>query len=141
MSRQNGMTTTRENTLQPMFEMNMTPLIDVLLVLIIMLIITIPRQNHWLPMVLASGASGVDKPEIVTLDIDFDGSVTWNGEAVPDRDTLNSKFAAIAEGPKRTQVQLSANKLVPYKSVASILASAKRKGVDNIGLVGNERFM
>lgn len=132
---------TSNSILEPMTEMNMTPLIDVLLVLIIMLIITIPRQNHWLPMALASGAASGDKPDVVALDLDFDGTVSWNGVAIPDRSALDGKFGAIAGGQRRTEVHLKANRLVPYKSVASVLALAQRRGVTNIGLIGNERFM
>ncbi len=129
------------NTLQPMGEMNMTPLIDVLLVLIIMLIITIPRQQHLLPMSLPTGLASKDKPDVVAVEVDFDGSVTWNGEAVPDRISLDRKFAGIAASVRPTEVHLKANRLVPYKSVASILTTAQRQGVRNIGLVGNQAFM
>src|SRR5437899_3671104 len=70
---------------EPMMEMNMTPLIDVMLVLIIMLIITIPIQNHAVNLNMPTGAPPPQlvPPEVITIDVDFDGTVLWNGAVVP----------------------------------------------------------
>jgi biopolymer transport protein ExbD len=115
---------------EPMIDINTTPLIDVMLVLIIMLIITIPIQTH-----------AVKQPEIVRIDVDFDGTIGWNGEIVPDRATLEAKLAAVAAMPDQAEVHLRPNKLVTYKVVAMVMASAQRLGVTKIGLVGNEQFL
>ena len=128
---------------EPMVEMNATPLIDVMLVLLIMLIITIPIQNHAVNLNMPVGnppPSNV-KPEVVQIDVDFDGTVFWNGEALPDRPTLEGKLQNIAAMPDQPEVHLRPNKLVPYKSVAAVMASAQKLGVTKIGLVGNEQFL
>ena len=126
-----------------MGEMNTTPLIDVMLVLIIMLIITIPIQTHAVKMNMPVGPSSAPPkpPEIVRIDVDFDGTIGWNGEIVPDRATLENKLSQVAALPDQPEVHLRPNKLVSYKVVAMVMASAQRLGVTKIGLVGNEQFM
>ena len=127
---------------EPMMEMNMTPLIDVMLVLIIMLIITIPKQNHSvnLNMPVGNPPPSNIKPVVVTIDVDFDGTILWDGQVVPDRATLESKLASVASMADQPEVHLRPNKLVSYKSVAGVMASAQRLGVTKIGMVGNEQF-
>lgn len=126
-----------------MVEMNTTPLIDVMLVLIIMLIITIPIQTHAVKMNMPVGPSSAPPkpPEIVRIDVDFDGTIGWNGEIVADRATLENKLSQVAALPDQPEVHLRPNKLVSYKVVAMVMASAQRLGVTKIGLVGNEQFM
>ncbi|MBC7502213.1 MAG: biopolymer transporter ExbD [Herminiimonas sp.] len=128
---------------EPMMEMNMTPLIDVMLVLIIMLIITIPIQNHAvnLNMPVGTPPPQTAPPEVVTIDVDFDGTIIWNGTVIPDRATLESKLQNIAAMPVQAEVHLRPNKLVAYKSVAAVMASAQRLGVTKIGMIGNEQFL
>jgi biopolymer transport protein ExbD len=126
-----------------MIDINTTPLIDVMLVLIIMLIITIPIQTHAVKMNMPVGRPppATKPPEIVRIDVDFDGTIGWNGEIVPDRATLEAKLAAAAAQPDQPEVHLRPNKLVTYKVVAMVMASAQRLGVTKIGLVGNEQFL
>jgi biopolymer transport protein ExbD len=126
-----------------MVEINTTPLIDVMLVLLIMLIITIPIQTHAVKMNMPVGQSTPPpkQPEIIRIDVDFDGTIGWNGELVPDRQTLEAKLMAVAAQPDQPEVHLRPNKLVTYKHVAAVMASAQRLGVTKIGLVGNEQFM
>ena len=126
-----------------MIEMNMTPLIDVMLVLIIMLIITIPIQNHSVNLHLPVGKPppALAPPVVVTIDIDFDGTVAWNGESIADRATLERKLRDVAAIPDQPEVHLRPNKLVAYKNVAAVMASAQRLGVTKIGMVGNEQFV
>jgi biopolymer transport protein ExbD len=128
---------------EPMIEMNMTPLIDVMLVLIIMLIITIPIQNHSINLNMPTGnpPPPTTPPVVVTIDVDFDGTVLWDGVVVPNRPTLESKMQALVAMPTQPEVHLRPNKLVPYKSVAAVMASAQRLGVTKIGMVGNEQFL
>ena len=128
---------------EPMTEMNMTPLIDVMLVLLIMFIITIPIQTHAVKMNMPVGPSVVPPrpPEIIRIDVDFDGTIGWNGSIVADRAELEAKLAAVAALPDQPEVHLRPNKLVTYKVVAMILASAQRLGVTKIGIVGNEQFL
>jgi biopolymer transport protein ExbD len=126
-----------------MVDINTTPLIDVMLVLLIMLIITIPIQTHAVKMNMPIGPSSPPPkpPEIIRIDVDFDGRIGWNGEVIPDRNTLENRLAAVAALPDQPEVHLRPNKLVQYETVAMIMASAQRLGVTKIGLVGNEQFM
>jgi biopolymer transport protein ExbD len=126
-----------------MIDINTTPLIDVMLVLIIMLIITIPIQTHAVKMNMPIGPSTPQPtpPTIIRIDVDFDGTVGWNGEIVPDRATLEARLTEVAAQPDQPEVHLRPNKLVTYKHVAAVMASAQRLGVTKIGLVGNEQFM
>ena len=126
-----------------MIDINTTPLIDVMLVLIIMLIITIPLQTHAVKMNMPVGPSSTPPkpPEIVRIDVDFDGTIGWNGEIVADRATLENKLSQVAALPDQPEVHLRPNKLVSYKVVAMVMASAQRLGVTKIGLVGNEQFL
>ncbi|HET7793874.1 MAG TPA: biopolymer transporter ExbD, partial [Rhizobacter sp.] len=84
-----------------MVEMNTTPLIDVMLVLLIMLIITIPIQLHSVNLNMPSGnpPPPTAPPVVVTIDIDFDGSIFWNGEALPSREALEARLSATAAQP------------------------------------------
>ena len=127
---------------EPMMEMNMTPLIDVLLVLIIMLIITIPKQDHSvnLNMPVGTPPPSTVKPVVVTIDVDFDGTILWDGEVIPDRTALEAKMNGVAAMPDQPEVHLRPNKLVEYKVVAGVMATAQRLGVTKIGMVGNEQF-
>jgi biopolymer transport protein ExbD len=126
-----------------MVEINTTPLIDVMLVLLIMLIITIPIQTHAVKMNMPIGnpPPQVKQPNIIKLDVDFDGTVYWNGQALADRPSLESKLSDIATQTDQAEVHLRPNKLVKYEHVAAVLASAQRLGVTKIGMVGNEQFM
>jgi biopolymer transport protein ExbD len=127
---------------QAMGEMNTTPLIDVMLVLLVMLIITIPIQLHAVDMNLPSGKAPppTTEPEVVRIDIDFDGTVLWNGEALPDRATLEARMREKAAQAVQPDVHLRPNKLVKYERVAAVMASAQRLGLTKIGLVGNEQY-
>ena len=126
---------------EPMMDMNMTPLIDVMLVLIIMLIITIPKQNHTTTIGLPTGLAQNTDPAVVRIDVDFDGTVLWDGLVIQGRAALESKLSDVARAAVQPQLQLRPNKLAPYKAVAGIMATAQRSGVSNIGIVGNEQFM
>ena len=126
----------------PMMEMNMTPLIDVMLVLLILFIITIPIQTHAVKMnmPIPSNVQPKEPRPPIRVDIDFDGTIGWNGVAVT-RDELQAKLREVAAEPDQQEVHMRPNKLVTYKDVAFVMASAQRLGVTKIGLVGNEQFM
>ena len=125
-----------------MVDINTTPLIDVMLVLLIMLIITIPIQTHAvkLNMPVGNPPPPTTPPEVVKLDVDFDGTVFWNGEQV-DLSSLDQRFVSAASQAVQPEFHLRPNKLVTYKSVAHVMASAQRNGVTKIGLVGAEQFL
>jgi biopolymer transport protein ExbD len=126
-----------------MMDINTTPLIDVMLVLIIMLIITIPVQLHSVNLNMPVGKPPplLKEPEVVTIDVDFDGTISWNGEAVPDRAALEARLSQAAAQADQPEVHIRPNKLVEYKYVALVLSSAQRLGVTKLGMVGNEQFV
>jgi biopolymer transport protein ExbD len=128
---------------EPMMDINTTPLIDVMLVLIIMLIITIPIQLHSVNLNMPTGTPPppTKDPVVVTIDVDFDGTVLWDGVALADRGALEAKLQDVAAQPDQPEVHLRPNKLVEYKSVAMVMASAQRLGVTKLGVVGNEQFV
>ena len=129
-----------------MVDINTTPLIDVMLVLLIMFIITIPIQTHAVKMnmpVPNNAAPPPKPPEVIRIDVDFDGTIGWNGEiiAAGDRAAIESRLQAVAAQADQPEVHLRPNKLVVYKHVAMIMATAQRLGVTKIGIVGNEQFL
>jgi biopolymer transport protein ExbD len=126
-----------------MMDINTTPLIDVMLVLLIMLIITIPIQLHAvnLNMPVGNPPPTEIKPEVVKLDIDERSVVFWNGEEVPDRATLEAKMQAAAAQAVQPEVHLRPNKLARYEVVAAVMASTQRIGLTKMGIVGSEQFV
>jgi biopolymer transport protein ExbD len=125
-----------------MVDINTTPLIDVMLVLLIMLIITIPIQTHAvkLNMPVGNPPPPTEPPVVITIEIDFDGTVLWNGDAIND-ETLNANFRQAAVQPVQPEFHLRPNKLVTYKYVAHVMATAQLDGVTKFGLVGAEQFL
>ena len=125
-----------------MVDMNTTPLIDVMLVLLIMLIITIPIQTHAVKLDLPAGNPPPPPapPEVVTVDVDFDGTILWNDEVV-DRQGLDARIVTTAAEPVQPELHLRPNKLVTYKYVAAVMADAQRLGLTKLSLVGNEQFV
>ena len=129
---------------EPMMDINTTPLIDVMLVLLIMFIITIPIQTHAVKLDLPQGAPPPPSdimPEVVNLEIDFDGTVIWNGTPVPNRAQLDRYFQDTAAKIPQPEVHLRPNRLAKYDAVARTLADAQRLGVTKIGFVGNEQYV
>lgn len=126
-----------------MIDINTTPLIDVMLVLLVMLIITIPIQLHAvnLNMPVGNPPPPLEKPVVVTIDVDFDGTIFWNGDMVPNKEALEAKLIEAASVVPQPEVHLRPNKLAEYKDVAGVMAAAQRLGVTKLGLVGNEQFV
>ncbi|MFA9276118.1 MAG: ExbD/TolR family protein [Candidatus Aquirickettsiella gammari] len=128
---------------EPMMEMNMTPMIDVMLVLIIMFITTLPIANHAVNLNLPTNSQNQPPPEppvVVKIDVDFDGTITWNGEVV-NRSQLEDKLSAAAATNPQPEIHLQPNRLVSYKSVAAVMASAQSRGITKLGMIGNEQFL
>jgi len=127
---------------EPMMDINMTPLIDVMLVLLIMFIITIPVMTHAvkLDMPRASNAPSMSEPVVINLEIDFDGTVLWNGTPV-DIESLEGYFRREASLDPQPELHIRPSKRARYDVVARVLASAQRNGMRKIGFVGNEQFM
>jgi biopolymer transport protein ExbD len=127
-----------------MIEMNTTPLIDVMLVLIVMLIITLPIQTHAvkLDMPNPNTPPPPDQPQVVDLVVDFDGTITWDGQVI-DIATMDHYLKDIGkeELGLQSEIHLKPHRIVTYGHVAQVLAIAQRDGVKKIGIVGNEQFM
>ena len=127
-------------------DVNTTPLIDVMLVLLVLFIMTIPIQLHAvnldMPVPNPNQVPPPD-PKIVTLLIDFDGTLYWN-ETVIQRSELDAKMleasanGVVAEQP---EMHIKPHKLVEYGHVAHVMATAQRYGMKKLGMVGNEQFM
>ena len=126
-----------------MVDINTTPLIDVMLVLLIMLIITIPIQTHAVKLNMPAGTPPPPTvpPEVVTIELDFDGTILWNGQVLPDRPTLEARLQGAAMAANQPEIHLRPNKLVKYEHVAMVMASAQRLGLKKIGVIGNEQFL
>ena len=125
-----------------MMDINTTPLIDVMLVLIIMLIITIPVQLHAVNLNLPQGKPPPPSkpPVVVTIDIHADGTVLWDSVVVVERAMLDAKLREVTRSVDPPQVHLRPDGQAAYGAVAGVLASAQRLGVTQLGVVGNERF-
>jgi biopolymer transport protein ExbD len=117
----------------PTPELNATPLIDVMLVLLTMLILTVPIVNHAVKLDLPIGASA-DRHAAVDLDIDFDGRVFWNGTNVADDPQLEARFRGLARQSPQPDLKIWPDKRGRYERVAQVMAAAQRSGVEHIGL-------
>lgn len=128
----------------PMMEINTTPLIDVMLVLLIMFIITIPVMTHAvkldMPRARPDQIEPPLPPEVIDLEIDYDGTILWNGTTVSSFATLESYFDTEADKEPQPELHIRANKRAKYDNVAKVLALAQRQGINKIGFVGMEQF-
>jgi biopolymer transport protein ExbD len=124
-----------------MVDINTTPLVDVLLVLLVMLIITIPIQLHSVNIEMpGSKAPPPTQPEVVQVDVTPAGSFLWNGEPLAGRPELESRLRKAAAQPEQPEVHLRPHRAAKYDTVAAALAAAQRLGLVKIGLVGSEQF-
>ena len=122
-------------------DINTTPLIDVMLVLIIMLIITIPIQLHSVNMEMPVGRPPVDnvKPDEVRIDIDETGQYWWNGTVV-DKATLDANMEETAKIVPQPNILIRPNKVAKYEKVAYVLANSQRRGFNKMAIIGGEQF-
>jgi len=121
---------------QAMFEINMVPLIDVMLVLLVIFIITAPLLTHSVKIDLpkASSNPNITKPEHVQLGIRQDGRLFWNGEQTEKTD-LRKRMSQAATLNPQPEIHIRADRLVPYESVAQVMAMASKAGLNRIGFV------
>jgi len=127
---------------EPMMEMNTTPLIDVMLVLLIMFIITIPIQTHAVKIDLPQNAPPTDSvidPVKNKVAIDPAGIITWNGAPI-DLLTLRQYLQQSLRLPVEPELQFQPNAATRYVTVDEVLAEIKRAGVTKLGFVGNEQY-
>jgi biopolymer transport protein ExbD/biopolymer transport protein TolR len=125
----------RETSGRPMSDINMTPLIDVMLVLLVIFIITAPLIAPALRLDLPQAEGGVaDVPEFVSVAIDRDGTL-FLGDAAIDAEQLAARLADTARRNPRTEVQLRADRSVPYGRVAELIDLVQRAGLSRVGFV------
>ncbi|PQV44293.1 biopolymer transporter ExbD [Paraburkholderia sp. BL21I4N1] len=119
-----------------MNEINMTPLVDVMLVLLIVFMVTIPVIRHAVKIDLPHASSQKEdtKPAQVTVAIDADGNVLWDDQKV-DEATLNTKIAQAAQADPQPELHLDADRKVPYEKVAEVMSAAQAGGLTKIGFV------
>ena len=117
-------------------EINTTPLVDVMLVLLIIFIITIPVINHSVKIDLprASSQSQDLKPENINLDIDAEGKIYWNREAI-DASQLQIRIATAAQKTPQPELHLRAERTTQYEKVAQVMAAAQSGGLSKIGFI------
>jgi len=124
-------------------DINMTPLIDVMLVLLIIFIITIPVMTHAVkidnPLPPPPNYVPPPPPEVITLSIDFDGTMMWNSEPV-DRKTMQGYIAQEAVKDPQPEVHIIVDKFAHYEKVAQTLADLQSRGLKKIGFVNNDLF-
>jgi biopolymer transport protein ExbD len=127
---------TQQDSDDMMSEINMIPFIDVMLVLLIIFIITVPVIKHAVNIELpqASVEKVQDKPENIRLSVDADGVYFWNDQRVDDADFANRLTAAAAQEPQ-PELHIRGDKAVRYERVAQAMAAAQRSGVRKIGFI------
>jgi biopolymer transport protein ExbD len=133
---------TAEGDAEMMVDINTTPLVDVLLVLLVMLIITIPIHLHAVNIEMPGrrAAPPPTEPEIVRLDITPAGVFVWNGDMLAGREALEARLRDVAARPEQPEIHLRPDRAAKYDAVAAALASAQRTGLVKIGIVGSEQF-
>lgn len=126
----------------PMVDINTTPLIDVMLVLLVTLIITLPVMTHSVKLDLPQGHPPPPpvKPQVINLAIDFDGTITWNGTVVPNMQTLDGYFASATQQIPQPEIHLNPDGMSKYGVVAKVLADAQRNHMTKIGFVNTSEF-
>ena len=127
-----------------MLDINMTPLIDVMLVMIVTLIMSLPIQTHAVKLDMPVNQPNVPPPEtlpeVIQLDIDFDGKVFWNGNEVDSVRTLDGYFIQESAKDPQPEIHLQPDKRARYDIVAKVLASAQRNHMVKIGFVNTMEF-
>jgi biopolymer transport protein ExbD len=133
--------TAGSKTAQSYSEINMTPLIDVMLVLLIIFIITLPGQTHAIKIEnpLPHPEMPSPPPEVIDLQIDFDGTLLWNKTEI-DRATMQGYISAEAKKSPQAEVHITVDKFANYQIVAQTLADLQRRGLQKINFVNNASY-
>ncbi len=130
----------RKNSSQPMAEINMVPLIDVVLVLLVIFIVTAPLLTNAVKLDLPKATSSADlqKPDKIEFAIDPTGSLFWNGERI-DREEAIKRFAEASARRPQPEIYLRADQNVAYRHVAEMLADASRAGLSKVAFVSEPK--
>ena len=124
----------------PMADINVTPMVDVMLVLLVIFIITAPMFTHAIKLDLptAQSAPAPEKPETITLGIDAAGKLYWNDQQVSS-DELDARLAAASSKQPQPELQLRADKATRYQTIAEVMAAAQGAGMTKLGFVTDPR--
>lgn len=140
-----GMNMTQSASGEPevMLDINTTPLIDVMLVLLIMLIITIPAQLHSvnLDMPLPTNAPKKADPVVIRIDVSAASVVNWNGKALAGTAEMELRLKEAALMQPQPELHIRSHAKAKYGAVAAVMASAQRNGLTKLGIVGSEQFV
>ncbi len=127
-----------------MCDINTTPLIDVMLVLLIMFIITLPVMTHAVKLDMPNPNRPPplqnQQPEVIDIEIDYDGTIVWNGSPVPNMPTLEQYFRTESMKDPQPEIHLRPDPLVKYDFVAKVLAAAQHNSMKKIGFVNTAQF-
>ena len=130
------------NEPEVMMEINTTPLIDVMLVLLIMLIITIPAQLHSVNLDLPVAAPPTKKvePVVIKIEVDANNQISWNGKALASREELQSKLQEASQREPQPELHVRSHAKAKYETTMAVMANAQRLGLKKLGIVGAEQF-
>lgn len=125
---------------QPVAEINMIPLIDVMLVLLVIFIVTAPLLTHAVKIDLPRASSEINTPkqESIHLSIDAAGQVYWNGETV-DSDAMRARMATSARLDPQPELHIRADGELAYKRVVNVMSDAAKAGLTRIGFITDPR--
>jgi len=118
---------------QEMSEVNTTPLIDVMLVLLVMMIVTLPAQTHLIKMNLPRDGQSALPPPTIYIDIDPDGTIVWDSVPLSGIGALEARLNEEAAKNPQAQIQLRPSALAKYDVVANVMASAQRHDIRRMG--------
>ena len=125
-----------EQQQKPMSDINVTPMVDVMLVLLVIFIITAPLFTHAIKLDLpqAQSAPAPEKPDTISLSVNGQGNIFWNNDEISSKD-LDGKLAAAAQKKPMPELQLRADKETRYETIAQVMSAAQANGLTKIGFV------
>jgi len=131
-----------DRPMRPMAEINTTPLVDVMLVLLVIFIITAPLLTHSIRLELPNvpAPAAPETPEAITVSIDADGALFWNEAPLADLEALRGRLAAAAGRRPEPELQLRADAQVRYQRIAEVMSAAQQAGLSRIGFVTDPRI-
>jgi biopolymer transport protein ExbD len=124
----------------PMSDINVTPMVDVMLVLLVIFIITAPLFTHAVKLDLptAQSAPAPEKPETISLSINAEGTIFWNNDPIQQKD-LAARMAAAAQQKPQPDLQLRADKSTRYETIAQVMSAAQSNGLSKLGFVTDSK--
>ena len=127
----------------PVADINTTPLIDVMLVLLVMIIITIPVQLHAVNLRLPVGdpPPAAHKPEVVQIDVAPNGALAWNGTPLADAADLRSHLASAAALAQQPEMHVRPDQGAKYDAFAAVMVAVNQAGLTKVGVTGSEQFI